>query len=204
MRSGDGKMIRIGVLALQGAVAEHLRCLKEIAGVEAIAVKNLQQLQAVNSMILPGGESTAMGKLLRDYGLMAPLRERILNGMPVWGTCAGMILMANHIINQPESYLQVLDVRVKRNAYGGQLESFCTRAVIPSVSPHRIPLTFIRAPYIEQVGPGVRVLLNLDDHIVAVEQDNILATSFHPELTDDLSFHRYFIRKSKEALALVS
>lgn len=204
MRSGDGKMIKIGVLALQGAVAEHLNCLDQVEGVEPVGVKTFQQLQAVDGLILPGGESTTMGKLLRDYALMNPLRERIIRGMPVWGTCAGMILLANHIVNQEVRYLQVLDVQVKRNAYGGQLESFSTQAVVPEVARLPIPLTFIRAPYIDRVGPGVRVLLTLDEHIVAVEQGNILATSFHPELTDDLNFHRYFAAKSKGIMERVS
>ena len=153
----------------------------------------------VDALIIPGGESTAIGKLLKEYDLIAPLQERIKGGMPVWGTCAGMILLANRIVNQDTTYLNVLDVAVRRNAYGSQLDSFQAQAVVEKVSPEPFPLVFIRAPYIEQVGPEVEVLLCLHGHIVAVQQQHILATAFHPELTGDLRFHRFFVNMLNEA-----
>lgn len=186
-------MVNIGVLALQGAVAEHVSCLNALDNIKATAVKTRAQLEEVQALIMPGGESTTMGKLLKEYDLMQPLHERIQNGMPVWGTCAGMILLAKRIVNQDWTYLNVLDVAVRRNAYGTQLDSFCTQAVVEKVSPEPMPLVFIRAPYIEKAGPQVEVLLHLNGHIVAVRQRNILATAFHPELTGDLRFHQFFV-----------
>jgi 5'-phosphate synthase pdxT subunit len=186
-------MANIGVLALQGAVAEHLACLNALEDVAARVVKTRAQLDDIDALIMPGGESTTMGKLLVEYELMRPLQERIKQGMPVWGTCAGMILLANQIVNQDWTYLNVLDVAVRRNAYGSQLNSFVTRTVVEKVSPEPMPLVFIRAPYIEKAGPQVEVLLRLNGHIVAVRQNNILATAFHPELTADLRFHQFFV-----------
>lgn len=198
MHSGDGKMATIGVLSLQGAVTEHLACLNQLEIVRGVAVKTRPPLEKVDALIIPGGESTAIGKLLKEYDLIAPLQERIKGGMPVWGTCAGMILLANRIVNQDTTYLNVLDVAVRRNAYGSQLDSFQAQAVVEKVSPEPFPLVFIRAPYIEQVGPEVEVLLCLDGHIVAVQQQHILATAFHPELTGDLRFHRFFVNMLNE------
>ncbi len=194
-------MIRIGVLALQGAVSEHIDCLKRIENVESVEVKKTSDLQNIDGLILPGGESTTMGKLLVEYNMVEPIHANILKGMPVWGTCAGMILLAENIVSEPERYLQVLDVSVRRNGYGGQLDSFQTSAIIPKIASHPLPLIFIRAPYIEQVGNKVEILLTLENKVVAVEQDNILATSFHPELTRDLSFHKYFVSKTRLATA---
>mgnify|MGYP002407074851 CR=1 FL=1 len=185
-------MTIIGVLSLQGAVAEHLECLNSLGNVRGLAVNTRAQLERVDALIMPGGESTTMGKLLMEYDLKQPLQDRIKEGMPVWGTCAGMILLANQIVNQDWTYLNVLDVAVRRNGYGSQLDSFQTRAVVDQVSPEPFPLVFIRAPYIEQVGPEVEVLLRLEGHVVAVKQQNILATAFHPELTGDLRFHQFF------------
>ncbi len=199
MHSGDGKMATIGVLSLQGAVTEHLACLNQLENVRGVAVKTRPPLEKVDALIIPGGESTAIGKLLKEYDLIAPLQERIKGGMPVWGTCAGMILLANRIVNQDTTYLNVLDVAVRRNAYGSQLDSFQAQAVVEKVSPEPFPLVFIRAPYIEQVGPEVEVLLCLHGHIVAVQQQHILATAFHPELTGDLRFHRFFVNMLNEA-----
>lgn len=189
---------------MQGAVAEHLDLLARIDGVQALQIKKASQLDDIDGLIMPGGESTTMGKLLRQYSIMDPLREKIACGMPVWGTCAGMILLAQRIVNQSDSYLGVLDVSVRRNAYGSQLDSFHTRAVIHKIADYPLPLTFIRAPYIEEVGPGVEVLLQLDGKIVAVEQNNVLATSFHPELNEDLSFHQYFIHKVQKTYSIAS
>ncbi len=193
-------MIKIGILALQGAVIEHIQSLNKIEDILVVEVKRAEQLLEIDGLIIPGGESTAIGKLLREYNMMEPLKRLINSGLPVWGTCAGMILLAKAIVNDEEVYLDVLDVSVRRNAYGSQLDSFQSSAMIEKVAEHDIPLIFIRAPYIEKCGPDVEILLTLDGNIVAVEQDNILATSFHPELTEDLSFHKFFINKIKAFL----
>lgn len=195
MLNGAGKVIKIGVLALQGSVIEHIKCLEKIEGVQVIEVRKAEQLLELDGLILPGGESTTIGKLLREYQIMEPLRDLIKTGLPVWGTCAGMILLARDIVDEDEVYLNVLDVSVRRNAYGSQLDSFQSSAVITKIAQHDIPLTFIRAPFIENCGPEVEILLVLDGNIVAVKHNHILATSFHPELTEDLSFHRYFINQ---------
>lgn len=198
MQNEDGKMIKVGVLAIQGAVAEHLELLNQIPDVCAQEVKYLDELNEVDGLIIPGGESTAIGRLLRDFNLLQPLKERILNGMPVWGTCAGMILLAKSLENDPTVHLGVMDITVERNAYGRQLGSFTTEVEIEKVSSNKIPLIFIRAPYVTQVKSDVDILLEVNDHIVACQQKQMLATSFHPELTKDTSFHRYFINMIKQ------
>jgi len=185
-------MKTIGVLGLQGAVQEHLDMLNKIDNVNACSVKYKKDLEKIDGLIIPGGESTAIGKLLADFDLSATLKTRIQNGMPVWGTCAGLIILAKKITNDYRRHLEVMDIEVMRNGYGRQLDSFTTLADIPQVSDKKIPLFFIRAPYVVDVAPQVEVLLRLDGHIVACRQDNMLATSFHPELTEDLSFHKYF------------
>ena len=198
MQNEDGKMIKVGVLAIQGAVAEHLELLNQIPDVCAQEVKYLDELNEVDGLIIPGGESTAIGRLLRDFNLLQPLKERILNGMPVWGTCAGMILLAKSLENDPMVHLGVMDITVERNAYGRQLGSFTTEVEIEKISSNKIPLIFIRAPYVTQVKSDVDILLEVNDHIVACQQKQMLATSFHPELTKDTSFHRYFINMIKQ------
>ncbi|CUN89643.1 Glutamine amidotransferase subunit pdxT [Turicibacter sanguinis] len=190
-------MIKVGVLAIQGAVAEHLELLNQIPDVCAQEVKYLDELNEIDGLIIPGGESTAIGRLLRDFNLLQPLKERILNGMPVWGTCAGMILLAKSLENDPTVHLGVMDITVERNAYGRQLGSFTTEVEIEKISSNKIPLVFIRAPYVTQVKSDVDILLEVNNHIVACQQKQMLATSFHPELTKDTSFHRYFINMIK-------
>ncbi len=185
-------MKRIGVLGLQGAVREHLDKLNQIDNVDAFSVKYKNDIENIDGLVIPGGESTAMGRLLADFNLTQPLKARIESGMPVWGTCAGMILLAKKITNDHRRHLEVMDIEVMRNGYGRQLDSFITNVSVPQVSDSEIPLVFIRAPYVVDVASQVKVLLKIDDHIVACRQGNMLATSFHPELTDDLSFHRYF------------
>ncbi len=185
-------MKRIGVLSLQGAVREHLDKLNQIDNVDAFSVKYKNDIENIDGLIIPGGESTAMGRLLADFNLTQPLKARIESGMPVWGTCAGMILLAKKITNDQRRHLEVMDIEVMRNGYGRQLDSFITNVSVPQVSDSEIPLVFIRAPYVVDVASQVKVLLKVDDHIVACREGNMLATSFHPELTDDLSFHRYF------------
>lgn len=184
-------MKKIGVLSYQGSVEEHMKSLGRLDGVEAVEVKTLAALESVDAIILPGGESTTIAKLLNIFCLAEPIKERVKNGMPVWGTCAGLILLAKNIINE-KAHLALMDITVRRNAYGRQLDSFGCDALIPAVSEKPVPLVFIRAPWIENVGNGVEVLCEVDSHIVTARQGNMLATSFHPELTDDLAFHKYF------------
>ncbi|MCY6960419.1 pyridoxal 5'-phosphate synthase glutaminase subunit PdxT [Clostridium brassicae] len=186
-------MIKVGVLDLQGSVIEHINMLNSIDGVIPIRVKHVEQLKEIDGLILPGGESTTIGKLLRMFNLDAILKERIEEGMPVWGTCAGMILLAKSIDGQEEAHLNVMDINVKRNAYGSQLDSFVVDEKISEISEKNIPLVFIRAPYIQDVGEKVKIIKKVNGNIVAAKEKNMLVTSFHPELTEDDSVHRYFI-----------
>ena len=185
------KKAAIGVLSYQGSVEEHLSMLSRLEDAIPMPVKTEEQLHQVDGIILPGGESTTIARLLNVFGLMEPLRNRIQQGMPVWGTCAGMILLAKHIRGE-RPHLGVMDIVVRRNAYGRQIDSFEDQAVIPQVSPDPIPLVFIRAPWIDRVDGNTQVLLQLDGHIVAALERNMLATSFHPELTQFTAFNRYF------------
>ena len=191
--------MKIGILALQGAFAEHAKVLDKL-GVTSVEIRNLEDFQQYQSdlsgLILPGGESTTMGKLLRDQNMLIPLRGAILNDLPVFGTCAGLILLAKKITSQEESHLATMDIVVERNAYGRQLGSFYTEAECKGVG--QIPMTFIRGPIISSVGEGVEVLATVDDQIVAAQEKNMLVTSFHPELTDDVRLQQYFINMCKE------
>ncbi len=191
-------MITLGVLGLQGSIAEHMNVLQQIKDVTAVAVKNPQTLTQIDGLILPGGESTTIGKLLKIFDLLEPLKEMINKGLPVWGTCAGMILLAKKISNQSETYLNVMDIEVCRNGYGSQLDSFNTQLTMPTISSLPIPLVFIRAPYIKNIWGDAKMIGQIDKRIIACQQKNILATSFHPELTDDLRFHKYFIEMIKK------
>lgn len=185
-------MLRIGVLALQGAFLEHEQMLDRL-GVEHFQIRQQDDLMLpMDGLIIPGGESTAIGKLMDSLNMTDILRSRITNGLPVFGTCAGMILLAEEIENEPQRYLQVMDICVKRNAYGRQLGSFFTRDLFAG---KEIPMTFIRAPYINKVGKEVEILSTVDGHIVAAREGNMLVCSFHPELTDDTTVHRYFIEQ---------
>ena len=191
--------MKIGILALQGAFAEHERVLERL-GVENVELRNLEDFQKyqkeLSGLILPGGESTTMGKLLRDQDMLIPIREAILSGLPVFGTCAGLILLAKEITSQEESHLGTMDMVVERNAYGRQLGSFYTEAECKGVG--QIPMTFIRGPIISSVGEDVEILARVDNQIVAAQEKNMLVTSFHPELTDDVRLHQYFIEMCKE------
>ena len=186
--------MKIGILALQGAFVEHEKVLTEL-GIESVELRNLEDFQQYRSglsgLILPGGESTTMGKLLRDQDMLLPIREAILSGLPVFGTCAGLILLAKEITSQEESHLATMDIVVERNAYGRQLGSFYTEADCKGVG--KIPMTFIRGPIISSVGEDVEVLAIVNNQIVAAQEKNMLVTSFHPELTDDIRLHEYFI-----------
>lgn len=193
-------MLNIGVLGFQGSVEEHLDKLNNIPDVNPIKVKKKEDLVNLDGLILPGGESTTIGKLLKNYSLIEPIKDKVKKGMWIWGTCAGMILLAKNIVNDDTVHLGLMDIDVRRNAYGRQMDSFKTKAIISEVNEEKeIPLVFIRAPYIEKVKKNVDVLLKLDDHIVGVREDNMLATSFHPELTEDQSFHRYFVDLVRKA-----
>ena len=174
--------MKIGVLAMQGAYREHLKILKYL-GIEAIDVRYEEDIGNIDGLIIPGGESTTMGKLIKTLDLYDKLKSRIENNMPVWGTCAGMILLAKNIVNEDYSHLSVMNISVIRNAYGRQLGSV----------GEDIDMVFIRAPYIESVGENVEILSTVDGNIVAAQEGNILVTSFHPELTEDLRLHKYFI-----------
>jgi len=182
----------VGVFALQGSYREHMDSLARIDNVQPVEVKSQKDIGCIDSLIIPGGESTTMGKLLREFNLLQIISDRIHKGMPVWGTCAGMILLARKIIEEDCTYFGVMDIEVKRNAYGSQLDSFTCSALVDKLSKEPIKMVFIRAPWVESFGTNVEVLASYEGKIVAVRQDKMLATSFHPELTDDLAFHRYF------------
>jgi 5'-phosphate synthase pdxT subunit len=187
-----GKMKRVGVLSFQGGVLEHLNQIKAL-GHEAIQIKKERDLENLDAIILPGGESTTMGKLLDVTGLKEPLKEKIKSGIPTWGTCAGMILLAKEIENDSRRHLSLMDIKVRRNAFGTQIDSFKTKKVIKEVSENPLELVFIRAPFITEIKDNVKVLCEVNNNIVAVRQDNMIATSFHPELTSNLTFLKYFL-----------
>ena len=181
----------VAILALQGAFAEHAATLDRL-GVDHFEIRLPRDLERpFDGLILPGGESTVMGKLLRDLGLFQPLRDRIAAGLPVFGTCAGLILLAKDVDGGIPCFA-TMDIAVKRNAYGRQLGSFYTEAPCKGVGT--VPMTFIRAPYIESVSGSTQVLATVDGNIVAARQGNQLVTAFHPELSEDLAVHSYFLQ----------
>ncbi len=185
--------VKIGVLALQGAFKEHLACLNRLK-VEASEVRLPEEFDGLNGLVIPGGESTTMARLMRDYGLTAPLRKLIRNGFPVMGTCAGMIVLSHKIADVGAPTLDAMNIKVHRNGFGRQIDSLETDLSIPVIGNKPNPAVFIRAPFIEHVGDGVEVLARLSDGTaVAARQGNMLALSFHPELTDDLRLHAYFL-----------
>lgn len=185
---------RVGVLALQGAFAEHLSVLKRLK-IEGVEVRRAADLDGLSGLIIPGGESTTMGRLMADVGLREPLLRRAADGMALMGTCAGMILLARHATDYPFEPLGLMDITVKRNAFGRQVDSFETAVAIPALGTAPFPAVFIRAPFIEGVGPGVEALARLEDgRIVAARQGKSLALAFHPELTRDLRLHAFFAR----------
>lgn len=210
-------MTRIGVLALQGDFREHMSALERL-GAEARAVRLPSDLDGLDGLIIPGGESTVMGKLMIEYGLAQPLREAIDAGLPTWGTCAGLILLSratdNAMAGQP--LLAAMDIRTRRNAFGPQRASFETDLAVPALGEQPVHAVFIRAPAVEEVGPEVEVLGRLADEgatgikhaydssndgatIVAVRQGNLMGTAFHPEVTQDLRFHDYFLQLARGA-----
>ena len=189
--------MKIAVLALQGAFFEHRRMLDSL-GIASFEIRKAEDLsRSFDGLILPGGESTVQGKLLRELNLLEPLRCTIAADIPVLGTCAGLILLAERIENEPESHFATLPVTVSRNAYGRQLGSFYTESSFADFG--NIPMTFIRAPYVTEVKDGVSVLAEVDRRIVAVRWKNQLGISFHPELTGDTTVHKYFAAMIKES-----
>jgi 5'-phosphate synthase pdxT subunit len=185
--------MRIGVLAAQGAFAEHIAVLKRLE-VEAVPVRLPQELKGLDGLIIPGGESTSISKLLLDYKLTDEIKDLARNGVPIFGTCAGMILLADELSDSHPKPLGVMHVTVKRNAFGRQRESFEVELSIPVLGDLPFPGVFIRAPVIERANSNVEVLSRLaDGTVVAVRQGKLLASAFHPELTDDLRFHQYFL-----------
>ena len=185
--------MRVGVLALQGDFREHLFALEE-CGVSASLVRRTSELAAIDALVLPGGESTAIANLARSFDLFDPLKTRISAGMPVYGSCAGMILLADRVLDAAvgQETFGGLDITVRRNAFGRQVDSFETDLEFAGITNPPVRAVFIRAPWVESVGATVHVLATYE-HAVAVQQGGLLATSFHPELTGDNRIHRYFI-----------
>lgn len=184
--------ICIGVLALQGAFREH-RLMLERCGVQTVEIRKPEELDQVQGLVIPGGESTTIGKLMMEWGLMDKIKARAAQGMAIYGTCAGMILLAKEIIGSDQPRLALMDITVQRNAFGRQRESFEAEMNVPEFGTQAMRAVFIRAPYIEKAGPEVHVLAKVNDRIVIARQGQFLATSFHPELTNDERVHRYFV-----------
>jgi len=186
-------MMKVAILALQGAFAEHQAAFRDL-GVETLQIRQLTDLaRPFDALVLPGGESTVQGKLLYELGLFAPIRSLIREGLPVMATCAGLILLAERLADDPKVWFGTLHASVRRNAYGRQLGSFCTQGNCGELTD--IPMTFIRAPYIEECAPDVTILSRYADKITAVRQGNQLAMSFHPELLPDRRLHEYFLQQ---------
>jgi len=192
--------VRIGILALQGDFAEHTAMLSRL-GVDAFPVRLPSQLTKLDGLVIPGGESTTISRLMAEYALAKPIRELAYQGLPIWGTCAGMVLLAKEVTNSANGTLGIMDIKVKRNTFGRQLDSFEADLPIPALGNHPFHGVFIRAPIIEEAGPRVEILCQLSDGaIVAAREENCLACSFHPELTDDSRFHEYFLNLTKEGV----
>lgn len=196
-------MPTIGVLALQGAFIEHVHRLREV-GAQAVEVRLPEDLDGVEGLIIPGGESTTIGRLIDWYDLREPITHMATDGKPIWGTCAGMILLSNAVDQSTQArhqpLLALMDITVQRNAFGSQLDSFETDLIMPAVSVEPVPTVFIRAPIVSEAGENVEILGKLaDGKIVAVRQENLIATAFHPELTGDRRLHEWFVQLTHEA-----
>lgn len=189
--------MKIGVLALQGAVAEHILSITE-AGAEGIAIKRVEQLETIDGLIIPGGESTTIGKLMRKYGFIDAIRHFSESGKPLFGTCAGLIVLAKTIDSGEEAHLGLMDIKVARNAFGRQRESFETELTVKGIE-EPVRAVFIRAPLILEVGEDVDILSTYKEEIVTARQGTMLAASYHPELTNDYRLHQYFVEMVKEA-----
>lgn len=193
------RQLRIGVLALQGGVAEHLAMLRRL-GAQPVEVRLPEHLEGLDGVILPGGESTTMGKLLVEYQVLEPLRRRLQAGLPAYGTCAGMILLAGDLGSGQPPHLGLMDIRVRRNAFGSQLDSFEQDLRVAGLGEAPFHAVFIRAPIIERLGSGVTTLAQLPDGTpVAAQQGRLLVSAFHPELGDDPRMHSHFLALSREA-----
>ena len=190
--------MRIGVLALQGDVVEHVSALEE-SGVDVIPVKTAEDLASVDGLVIPGGESTTVMKLLDRFELAEPVIARTREGMPLWGTCMGMIVVARDVTGTKQPTLGLMDISVRRNAFGRQNESAEVSLAIPALGDKPFPAVFIRAPWVERAGGSVETLGERDGHAVMVRQGNVLATSFHPELTGDRRVHEYFMRMVRDS-----
>lgn len=185
--------MRIGILALQGAFIEHEKILEKL-GVESFEIRQKKDIEGqMDGIIIPGGESTVIGKLLRELDILEDLKNMINDGMPVFGTCAGMIILADKIENDEKVHIGTMDITVKRNAYGRQLGSFYSEENFDNIG--KVPMTFIRAPYITECDPKARAIATCNGNIVAAVQDNQMVTSFHPELNDSLLVHKYFVEE---------
>lgn len=185
--------MRVGVLALQGTFVEHINSLRQL-GVEAPPIRLPHELDTLDGLIIPGGESTTMLRLMESFELLQPIMEMARDGLPIWGTCAGMILLAKSVSNYEMETLGLMDVKIRRNAFGSQIDSFEADLDVPLVGEEPFHAIFIRAPVIEEAKPSVKIMSRLPDGtIVAIRQDRLLACAFHPEFTDDLRFHNYFL-----------
>ncbi len=189
--------MKIGVLALQGAFREH-RLMLEKCGVEAVEIRRPEELEHVEGLIIPGGESTTIGKLMVEWGLMDTIKNRAAEGMAIYGTCAGMILLSKNIVGSEQPRLGLMDTVVQRNAFGRQRESFEADLCVSEFGKEPVRAVFIRAPYIESVGPGVKIMAEVNGKVVIARQGKMLATAFHPELTNDDRIHKYFISMIRE------
>ena len=185
--------MRVGVLALQGTFAEHIESLRQL-NVEAPPIRLLHELNTLDGLVIPGGESTTMLRLMESFGLTRRIREMAKDGLPIWGTCAGMILLARNVSNHQMETLGLMAIKVTRNAFGSQVDSFEADLEIPLIGEEPFHAVFIRAPIVEEAGQGVKILSRLPDgSIVALRQNRLLACAFHPEFTHDLRFHSYFL-----------
>lgn len=189
--------MKIGVLCLQGAVREHVAALQK-CGVDVECVKKKEQFADLDGLVIPGGESTTIGKLIERFGLKESILDMVEQGKPVYGTCAGMILLASRVEDSAQFLLDTMDITVARNAFGRQRESFEQDLSIPALGQKPFRAVFIRAPLIKECGSDVQVLASCQGNIVAARQNNILVSAFHPELTDDERMHRYFVEMAKE------
>ena len=187
-------MAKVGVLALQGDFAEHIQTLEGM-GAEAVEVRLAEELRKVDALIIPGGESTTIARLMEVFGLTQEIKGLVREGMPTWGTCAGMIVLAREITEDRPRPLGLIDIQVRRNAFGRQVDSFEADISVPVLGEQPFRAVFIRAPAIEGIGPGVKPLAHLNGHkVVAAQEGHVLVTSFHPELTKDPRFHSYFLK----------
>jgi 5'-phosphate synthase pdxT subunit len=199
--SGNRQDMKVGVLALQGTFIEHIGILRQL-GVEAPPIRLPHELDTLDGLIIPGGESTTMLRLMENFGLIQPIREMARDGLAIWGICAGMVLLAKSISNYKMETLGLMDMKIRRNAFGSQIDSFEVDLEIPLVGEELFHAVFIRAPIVQDAKPGVKILSRLPDStIVAARQNQLLACAFHPEFTDDLRLHSYFLSMVSQKLS---